>query len=512
MPAYLCAVSLCARVVWYAVRVAGTIAAVAPLRVWERAWTWRRATWPSKSDTPPPHSHSQPTRRIHTYIHTYNRAHVAPLTSRAAAVLCAEPCQSNFAVCGASGVVRLRRADRSFHSWGVELCPFLTAHCRLPSFPDVSASFQYATEHRCAVLLRGPHLSDCISGTDPLVDGRALLHCRPTVPRDHPEYAAAERTSAVVNELSGAVSRLLSAHPLVERRRSAGLPYTNLVLLRGAGKRIAVPRFTWPTAAAAGEAAGSAFVIAPTAIIGGLAESLDMRRVQCEGATGDYRTDLNAKAEEAARGIAHSQHSFGLLHVKVHTAHIAARSPTCALRRQQLHSCTRARHCEEQRLAAVSCAPLPAAGLLGCVCQAVDDAGHDRSVARKAEWIGRVDGMVGRLVALLDSSAAQQQRPACVLVVTADHSTPVLYGDHAHEPVPVLMAAVGGRAASESDTATEQQAARPASLLSALLRADSAVQRFDEVSCSRGVLGRFPGSELLPAVTRFCNLVSAHFR
>ena len=243
------------------------------------------------------------------------------------------PGQSNFAVQSESGNVRLRRADRAFHSWGIELCPFLTASCRLLSFPEVTVSFQYATEHRCAVVLRGPRLSDCITGTDPLVDGRPLLRCQPTVLAGHAEYEDAERTSEVVNELSAVVSQLLSRHPLIVRRRGEGLPFTNLVLLRGAGKRTHVPPFTWPPAATAEgalvtvrerQAAGerttrgsAAFVVAPTAIIGGLALSLDMRRIHCAGATGDYRTDLCKKAEEAARALIDGPHSFGLLHVKV---------------------------------------------------------------------------------------------------------------------------------------------------------------------------------------------------
>ena len=110
--------------------------------------------------------------------------------------------------------------------------------------------------------------------------------------------------------------------------------------------------------------------------------------------------------------------------------------------------------------------------------------------------------MIGRLVALLDAASAARQQPF-VLVVTADHSTPVLYGDHAHEPVPLVLTAVGEKVGSNTDTH---------SLLSELLRADGAVQRFDEISCSRGVLGRFPGSELVPTISNFCSLVREHCR
>ena len=36
-------------------------------------------------------------------------------------------------------------------------------------------SVRYATEHRCGVVVSGPGLSDCISGTDPLRDNLPLL-------------------------------------------------------------------------------------------------------------------------------------------------------------------------------------------------------------------------------------------------------------------------------------------------------------------------------------------------
>ena len=116
-----------------------------------------------------------------------------------------------------------------------------------------------------------------------------------------------------------------------------------------------------------------------------------------------------------------------------------------------------------------------------------------------------MDAMIGRVVQLLVSAGPTARAQVVVLAVTADHSTPVVYGDHAHEAVPVVIAAVGGQATTRDDV-------QRASLLAELLRADSGVERFDEVSCSRGVLGRFPGSELLPTVERFCNLVSEHYR
>lgn len=51
----------------------------------------------------------------------------------------------------------------------------LTAAGRtLQAYPDHQVRVKYATEHRCGLVVSGPGLSDSISGTDPLEDGRPL--------------------------------------------------------------------------------------------------------------------------------------------------------------------------------------------------------------------------------------------------------------------------------------------------------------------------------------------------
>ena len=78
--------------------------------------------------------------------------------------------KSNFATMDrVTGIVTSRRADRNFEGMGPELCAALDG-LKLKDFPDHSISVMYATEHRCAVRVRGPGLSDAITGTDPLKD------------------------------------------------------------------------------------------------------------------------------------------------------------------------------------------------------------------------------------------------------------------------------------------------------------------------------------------------------
>ena len=97
------------------------------------------------------------------------------------------------------------------------------------------ARCRYATEHRCGVVIRGPGLSDRISATDPLKDGRPLGVAAPL--DGSPEAA---HTAAVVNALSDAMRRELRGHAVNERRVAEGKNAANVVLLRGCGIRIEV--------------------------------------------------------------------------------------------------------------------------------------------------------------------------------------------------------------------------------------------------------------------------------
>jgi len=66
-------------------------------------------------------------------------------------------------------IVTSRRADRNFEEYGPPFCEEMDG-ITLPSFPGHEVAVRYATEHRCGVRVRGPGLSDAITGTDPLKD------------------------------------------------------------------------------------------------------------------------------------------------------------------------------------------------------------------------------------------------------------------------------------------------------------------------------------------------------
>jgi 2,3-diphosphopglycerate-independent phosphoglycerate mutase len=411
----------------------------------------------------------------------------------------------------ATGLVLRRRADRDFEAAGPALSAALDG-LAIPGFPRHALAVRYATEHRCGVVLRGPGLSDAVGGTDPLRDGLPL---RVAEPLDGSPEAGA--TAAVVEAASAAMRAALEAHPVNAARAAAGRAPANVVLLRGCGRRLALA----PFAAAHGFRAAAA--VAPTKIIAGLALTAGFALLDAPGATGDCHSALDAKARAAAAALLDSGPGgadFVFLHVK-----------------------------------------------------AVDDAGHDGRPALKVAALEAVDAMIGQALRLLwareggggaeaaaegggggdvhgarngaaagaPSSSAHDAPPPAPpppprfsIVVTGDHSTPVEFGDHSHEPVPVALAhvrhvarggaggpaalaraplraipppeaavaAAGGDAAALARLGAEAHSAGGVPPAPAPAAGDG-VAAFSERAAAAGALGRFPGSELMALVREF---------
>lgn len=177
--------------------------------------------------------------------------------------------------------------------------------------------------------VRGPGLTDDITGTDPLKDkcelgssvfishihlvgSLPLVKCEPTTDAQEAAF-----TSALVNELSFEIYKRLNDHPINAERRAKGKAVANCVLLRGCGVRINVPTFEQLHNL-------HSFMIAPTAIIAGLGMCIGLGACRCHevcitrradknmpfldivkvpGATGDYHTDIDAKGRAVVENI-----------------------------------------------------------------------------------------------------------------------------------------------------------------------------------------------------------------
>lgn len=215
--------------------------------------------------------------------------------------------QCNFAYLNReTGDVELRRADRNFEDVGPTLCEMLDG-LAIPGFPDHSVAVKYATEHRCGVRVRGPGLSDTVAGTDPLKDNLPL---RTSCALDSTPEAAF--TAGLVNALSRRMTEMLQGHEINRTRIQQGKPPANCVLLRGCGARIEMPTFS-------DHHGLSAFMIAPTCLIRGLGMCLEMDIIDVPGGTGDYHTNLSAKASFALSALRDKERNYdlGFVHVKV---------------------------------------------------------------------------------------------------------------------------------------------------------------------------------------------------
>jgi 2,3-bisphosphoglycerate-independent phosphoglycerate mutase len=208
--------------------------------------------------------------------------------------------RGNLATVDDAFVVRDRRAGR-IRDGAARLVDALQG-VTLDAFPEVQVFVTHTVEHRCAIVLRGPDLSQHVSDTDPHVAGVPLAWATPVR-----NAAAAGRTAEILNAWTRAVHARLHRHTVnVEREAHGRLP-ANAVLLRGAGVLPDVPTLT--------ELYGvRGLVVAAGASYKGVGMAVGMEAVRVPGATGRYDTDPIAKARAAVDGL--QRYEFLLIHVK----------------------------------------------------------------------------------------------------------------------------------------------------------------------------------------------------
>lgn len=308
--------------------------------------------------------------------------------------------RTNFATVDDDFIVHDRRAGR-IESGQAELEQALST---LDLGGDVEVIFKTSTEHRGALILRGPGLSAAVSEADPHEAGQRIREVRPT---DHSDGAA--RTAELVNRLIRQSYEILKDLPLNQRRERDGKLSANVILPRGAA---ATPRFkTLP------EKYGiQGSVIAGGALYIGIGKLLGLEYRPVEGATGGLDTNLMNKAEAALNEL--QAKDFVFVHIK-----------------------------------------------------GADSAGHDHNAEAKIDFIERIDEAVGHIAHHLDWAETH-------LAFTGDHCTPIVYGDHTSEPVPVLFA--GPNVLPDS------------------------VEAFSERAVQRGGLGRFSG-RVIPIIAGYSN-------
>lgn len=366
--------------------------------------------------------------------------------------------KSNFATLDESSqIVVSRRADRNFEVVGPELCNYLNLKFKA-FYDEYQITFQYATEHRCGIRIRGPGLSDRITNTDPLKDGLALRHSSPLAGFE--EDLSAKNTSKLINDISSRITEFLNLHPLSAQRRAENKPAVNCILFRGCGMVANYPNFIDKHEDLN---TSHCFGIAPTCMIKGFLSTIGIPTLShldhdcLKLATGSFNSDLvNGKArayvaeiEKCLRNAKSQESIFTFLHVK-----------------------------------------------------AVDDAGHDNRLDLKIQNIEKVDDMLKFILDYFQAIPSNtpnitgpiiDNRPFnMTIMLTGDHSTLVSTGDHSTEPVPITLFHLKPRehilnSTKDGDLVDE-------------------CEQFDEISCSSGYLGRIPGSQLMPTLKKFIKL------
>ncbi len=99
-----------------------------------------------------------------------------------------------------------------------------------------------------------------------------------------------------------------------------------------------------------------------------------------------------------------------------------------------------------------------------------DLGGHDSDAEAKMEAIAKVDRAAGYLLENLDWSRT-------VIMIGADHCTPVSFGDHSGDPIPIAFYGVGVR--------------------------PDGVEQYGERPCARGDLGHIRGADVMNLLTNY---------
>ena len=208
--------------------------------------------------------------------------------------------RTNFATVDENFVVTDRRAGR-LHEGQEELEKALQG-LKPRSAPDVEVVFKASTEHRGALVLRGPDLSPAVSEADPHEVGRRVHEVVPL--EDTPE---ARRTAQVVNDILKQSYEILKDLPLNKEREAKGLPPANILLPRGPST---VPRFETLPRRYGIEGA----VIAAGALYIGIGKLLGLEFKQAKGATGGLDTNIRNKIALALEEL--KTKDFVFVHVK----------------------------------------------------------------------------------------------------------------------------------------------------------------------------------------------------
>jgi 2,3-bisphosphoglycerate-independent phosphoglycerate mutase len=211
--------------------------------------------------------------------------------------------RANYATVDAAGRIVDRRAGRIREGAG-ELSRALDG---MDLGDGVTTLVRSGTEHRVAVVLRGPGLGAGVTDSDPVHTIRGPTAPLPIRPVDASDRAAA-KTAAALEVFQRRIGPVLAAHPVNQSRAARSLPVANALIFRRAGNHLPVPSLR------------DRFGLGCLAVAGGSTVRGVMRLLGCtvvheDRYTGNADTDVASKLERAMAGL-RSGYDLAVAHIK----------------------------------------------------------------------------------------------------------------------------------------------------------------------------------------------------
>jgi len=200
----------------------------------------------------------------------------------------------NYATVDDKLVVKDRRAGR------IQDTSELEADLKKIKLRGVETIFKSTVAHRAALVLRGKGLSHEVTDSDPHEIGAKVR-------KVEARTKGALKTAKLLNQFTQEAQRILSKHPLNQKRVKEGSLPANYLLLRGAGMAPDLEPFQ--------EKFGlKGSCVAAAALVKGVCRMIGMDVREVTGATGGLDTDLDAKRKAVLKEL--KNHDLVVLHVK----------------------------------------------------------------------------------------------------------------------------------------------------------------------------------------------------
>lgn len=194
------------------------------------------------------------------------------------------------------GIITDRRAGR------IDNVEFVARAIDGMEFEDVKVMAKAGVGHRIVVVLRGPHLSDKVSDTDPHHDNAGFLESHALNNSE-----AAKKTANIVNSFTQLANDLIKDLLENKEREKQGMLPANCLLLRGAGEVSHFSDFK--------EQYGlTACCIAGGGLYKGIAKIIGMDIINVDSATGKPNTDARAKIKAFEDN--YDKYDFFFIHFK----------------------------------------------------------------------------------------------------------------------------------------------------------------------------------------------------